>query len=70
MADIDPIEFGKLCENVNHTHTLVKEMDAKLDGHHDRISGLENHNDNVKKTIKLGGGMLAGLGGFFTWLLN
>jgi len=70
MSDIDHIEFGKLCENVKNTHLLVKEMDKKIDGHHDSIRDLENHNLNVKKTIKVGVGLVGSVGGFIAWLLN
>lgn len=70
MSDIDPIEFGKLCENVKNTHTLVKDMDTKMDKHHDRISDLENHNVNVKKTVKTGVAITGSVSGFLAWLFS
>lgn len=72
MSDdgINQVEFGKLMQLVESTHETVGKLDAKIDGHHDRIAGLENHNANVKKTIKVGGTVVGSIGGFIAWLLS
>jgi len=75
MSEIDPVAFGELCANVKNTNELVKAVDEKLDVHHDRILGLENHNDNVEenksKVIRLfkwGGAVISGIAGFIAWI--
>lgn len=70
MADIDPIEFGKLCANVESTHNLVKEMDRRNDNHHDRITELENTNSTLKKAVKWVSSGAAAVWGLITWVMN
>ena len=70
MADIDPVEFGKLCANVQATHDLVKDMDEKQDKHHDRLTKLESHNDMIKRAAKWLAGGVTAISSFAAWVLS
>ena len=61
-------KIGGLCANVETILSTVKEMDIKLDSHHDRITYLENHNTMIKKACKWIGAGVGAVISFVAWV--
>jgi len=71
MEKDDLKAFYKMCGHVEATHSTVKEIkedlkegDARMDGHHDRLTSLENRNKNIKENWKKAGWATGGIGAF------
>ena len=68
MSDIDPVEFGKLCANVQATHDTVKQMNTKQEDIDDRVIDLEGSRDMLKKACKWVGGGITAIASFVAWV--
>ena len=70
MEKDDLKAFYKMCGHVEATHGTVKEIkeelkegDARMDAHHDRLNDLENRNKNIKENWKKAGWVTGGFAG-------
>jgi len=74
MADIDPVEFGKMMGYVKatneNTEKILTKFDKELDDHDDRIVDLESHRSAMKKAIKWIGGGVSAVGAFVAWVMS
>lgn len=70
MSEIDLIEFGKLCANVQATHDTVKEMNTKQGEHDDDIIALKHHNTMIKKAFKWIGSGIAAVFSLIAWIAS